>query len=169
MEWCSTEELIAQYKNARSRCLQSARSARERGRAQDAQVYRAMARDLKWTITLMERGSSTPEHRIAFVGGSGELERLAAHFVKQAWDAGEDEDVGGKVPSSIPRVNVGSLLSKREYVCLLAYEKGYTQSAIAGHLGITRGAVATLIVRARKKLSELVSVQMELNLEEADD
>ncbi|MBX5436768.1 MAG: helix-turn-helix domain-containing protein [Alicyclobacillaceae bacterium] len=54
------------------------------------------------------------------------------------------------------------ILSDREMVCLLAYERGMSYGAIAEVLGVSRATVQSYVERARAKLEKAECVQLAL-------
>ncbi|WP_029423311.1 LuxR C-terminal-related transcriptional regulator [Alicyclobacillus macrosporangiidus] len=157
------EDLIQQYEETLKK-VKEARSTFERlsrtnpRYERDAKLCEGMIRTLDYAICEME-GSTRTTHREILVGDHEDLDRLAARRKAGMVDQdSEAEDEGYQ------RVLVAwrTIMTTREAVCLFAYERGMTFSAIADALGVSRASVQSYVERARKKLNQARAVQLAL-------
>ncbi|SFU81736.1 LuxR C-terminal-related transcriptional regulator [Alicyclobacillus macrosporangiidus] len=157
------EDLIQQYEETLKK-VKEARSTFERlsrtnpRYERDAKLCESMIRTLDYAICKME-GFTRTTHREILVGDLSDLDRMAARRKAGVVDEGsEAEDEGYQ------RVLVAwsTIMTTREAVCLFAYERGMTFSAIANALGVSRASVQSYVERAREKLRRAQSVQLAL-------
>ncbi|MCL6443597.1 MAG: LuxR C-terminal-related transcriptional regulator [Alicyclobacillus sp.] len=101
------------------------------------------------------------EHREIPVGTGTELDRLkhGAAEPADAWIEAEGVQEEGSRPLAVAWREI---LSNRETLCLLAYERGMSFREIAEVLGVSRATVQSYVERARAKLERVQHVQLAL-------
>lgn len=162
------DTLVAEYRDSLSRVRRVRRRLKDKAAAGDeraaveASICSGMERSLLYALCMMRGRPFWREHREIPVGAWAELERLkrmaAAAEPADAWIEA-DEAEGQR---DVLAVAWREILSDREMVCLLAYERGMSYGAIAEVLGVSRATVQSYVERARAKLEKAECVQLAL-------
>ncbi|MFD2168502.1 sigma factor-like helix-turn-helix DNA-binding protein [Tumebacillus lipolyticus] len=156
-----TQDLLEQYEAEYASMCRRLKEAEEPER----RIISSMCRSLNDSIQLMKNGSLQRKD-VVLVGGTAEIDRVA---VKESWarymineDEQEDDEKREQDLVWETHADLLSLLSEREAICILSFERGMSLQEIGDALGVSRSSVQSYLERGRKKLNAANSVQMSL-------
>ncbi len=141
--------------------------------AQDLRIVRSERRSVENVIdilnneyvrtnTLIYDPQIMDKIRVRSVGNWAEVpEQYVSYTDRHSWE-GESSGLLSALPQEAFENCLRSEMTEREYVCVLAYERGMTQEQIATYLQVTRTTVQSYILRGRKKLASLKGLQIPL-------